>query len=338
MLINVSMFKTQAQSKLILAGEHSVVYGSSAITTRLAWATYCTIHQHPKGELVLVDGQAINWNRDSLIQHWQQLQQRHQRWQQDSRTPLLTQLSDLPLAVLARWQQSHALPNLSLHLKSDIPIGQGLGSSASLIIAMIHALNQATQTQLSLTEIQAMATHCEQLAHGKSSGLDVAAILLADRLRWKQGEFTSLPTDTALPGYLVDTGKAQSSTADCVGWVREHHASRQDLWSSMEAATEQIAQGLNLAHASTTLVEAVTHLHGCLTQLGVVPPKVQQFAQAAQALGWAGKLCGAGSISGEGGGFFWLLSHQDPRELCAEYGYPYWPLASLTAPSKGVNP
>lgn len=338
MLINVSMFKTQAQSKLILAGEHSVVYGSSAITTRLAWATYCTIHNHPKGELVLVDGQAISWNRDSLIQHWQQLQQRHQHWQQDSRTPLLTQLSDLPLAVLARWQQSHALPSLSLHLKSDVPIGQGLGSSASLIIAMIHALNQTTQTQLSLTEIQAMATHCEQLAHGKSSGLDVAAILLSDRLFWKQGQFTRLPTDNALPGYLVDTGKAQSSTADCVGWVREHHASRQDLWSSMEAATEQIAQSLNSAHESTALAEAVTHLHECLTQLGVVPPKVQQFTQAAQVLGWAGKLCGAGSISGDGGGFFWLLSEQDPSELCAEYGYPYWPLASLTAPFKGVNP
>ncbi|OZA94995.1 MAG: hypothetical protein B7X52_08055, partial [Thiotrichales bacterium 34-46-19] len=144
--------------------------------------------------------------------------------------------------------------------------------------------------------------------------------------------------DTALPGYLVDTGKAQSSTADCVGLVREHHASRQDLWSSMEAATEQIAQSLNLDHVSTVLAEAVTHLHECLTQLGVVPPKVQQFAQTAQALGWAGKLCGAGSISGEGGGFFWLLSEQDPSELCAEYGYPYWPLASLTEPSKGANP
>lgn len=338
MLTNDNMFKTQAQSKLILAGEHSVVYGSSAITTRLAWATHCEVHHHPTGQLVLIDGQRLNWDRDSLIQHWQQLQQRHQQWQQDSRTPLLTQLSDLPLAVLARWQQSHALPNLSIHLNSDIPIGQGLGSSASLIIAMIHALNQATQTQLSLTEIQAMATECEQLAHGKSSGLDVAAILLADRLRWKQGQFTALPTETALPGYLVDTGKAQSSTADCVGWVRKHHASRQDLWSSMETATEKIAQSLNLAHASTALAETVNDLHECLTQLGVVPPKVQQFTQAAQALGWAGKLCGAGSISGEGGGFFWLLSNQDPSELCAEYGYPYWPLASLTAPSKGANP
>lgn len=332
------MFSSQAQSKLILAGEHSVVYGSSAITTRLTWATRCDIQTSETGALHLSNGQEIHWDSHSLNLHWQQLQQRHQQWQQDSRTPLLTQLSDLPLAVLARWQQTTVLPSLSIHLKSDIPIGQGLGSSASLIIAMIHALNQVTQTQLSLTEIQNIATECEQLAHGKSSGLDVAAILLSDRLVWKQGQFTALATDTPLTGYLVHTGKAQSSTADCVGWVRKYHASRQDLWSSMQTATEKIAQGLNLAHASTALTEAVNHLHECLTQLGVVPPKVQQFTQAAQVLGWAGKLCGAGSISGEGGGFFWLLSEQDPSELCAEYGYPYWPLASLTAPSKGVNP
>jgi mevalonate kinase len=288
--------------------------------------------------LHLSNCQEINWDSHSLNLHWQQLQQRHQQWQKDSRTPLLTQLSDLPLAVLARWQQHYELPSLSIHLRSDIPIGQGLGSSASLIIALIQGLCQATANPLSTLQIQQMSTECEQLAHGKSSGLDVAAILLSDRLVWKQGQFSALATDTALPGYLVHTGKAQSSTADCVGWVRKHHASRQDLWSSMETATEKIAQSLNLAHASTALAETVNDLHECLIQLGVVPPKVQQFTQAAQALGWAGKLCGAGSISGEGGGFFWLLSEQDPSELCAEYGYPYWPLASLTEPSKGTNP
>ena len=337
MLTNDNMFSSQASSKLILAGEHSVVYGTSAITTRLAWATYCDIQTSDTGALHLSNGQEINWDSHSLNLHWQQLQKRHQHWQQDSRTPLLTQLSDLPLAVLARWQQTTVLPSLSIHLKSDIPIGQGLGSSASLIIAMIHTLAKATNTPLSQPDIQDMATQCEQLAHGKSSGLDVAAILLSDRLVWKQGQFTALATDTALPGYLVHTGKAQSSTADCVGWVRKHHASRQDLWSSMETATEKIAQSLNLAHASTALAETVNDLHECLIQLGVVPPKVQQFAQSVQALGWAGKLCGAGSILGDGGGFFWLLSEQDPSELCAEYGYPYWPLASLTAPSKGVK-
>lgn len=337
MLINANMFSSQAPSKLILAGEHSVVYGASAITTRLAWATHCEISHDNTGQLWLGDGQAVSWNSDSLVQHWQQLQQRHQHWQQDAKTPLLTQLSDLPLAVLARWQQTYELPTLSIHLKSDIPIGQGLGSSASLIIAMIRALAKATNSQLSQSDIQDMATECEQLAHGKSSGLDVAAILLSDRLVWKQGQFTELPTDTTLPGYLIHTGKAKSNTADCVGWVRKHHAARYDLWSSMEAATKQIAQGLNQAHALTALAQPVNQLHQCLTQLGVVPKKVQQFAQSALALGWSGKLCGAGSITGEGGGFFWLLSAQAPNKLCAEYGYNYWPLASLTAPSIGVN-
>jgi len=326
------MFSSHAQSKLILAGEHSVVYGASAITTRLSWKTQCALYPSDHGELRLTDGQVILWDQAHLAHHWQKLMQAHQHWQTHATTPILTQLSDLPLAVLARWQQSHPLPNLSLHLHSDIPIGQGLGSSASLIIAMINALNQATQAQLSLTERQAMATECEQLAHGKSSGLDVAAILLSDRLLWKQGQFTHLSTDTALSGYLVHTGKAQSSTADCVGWVRKYHANNQERWFSMNKATEQLAQHLNQSHSLPLLADAVTHLQRCLTQLGVVPAKVQQFAQAAQTQGWAGKLCGAGSMTGEGGGFFWLLSEQAPSELCAEYGYPYWSLASLTAP------
>lgn len=325
------MFSSQAPSKLILAGEHSVVYGTSAITTRLAWATHCDIQAANTGSLRLSDGQETQWNSLSLREHWQQLQQRHQMWQQDASQPLLTQLSDLPLAVLALWQQHHDLPPLSIRLRSEIPIGQGLGSSASLIIALIQGLCKATTTPLSTAQIQQMATQCEQLAHGKSSGLDVAAILFSDRLHWKQGKATELSTRYPLPGYLVFTGKTESSTADCVGWVKQHHAQRHELWSAMEEATEQMALAFDQSQSLTGLTKPVEALQNCLAALGVVPEKVQGFAQSAKALGWSGKLCGAGSIQGDGGGFFWLLADQEPQTLCQTFGYDYWRLSDLSA-------
>lgn len=325
------MFSSQAPSKLILAGEHSVVYGATAITTRLAWATHCNIQTSNTGVLHLSNGQAIDWNSHSLSLHWQQLQRRHQQWQQNASQPLLTQLSDLPLAVLALWQQHHDLPPLTIALCSEIPIGQGLGSSASLIIALIQGLSQATATPVSLSQIQQMATQCEQLAHGKSSGLDVAAILFSDRLQWKQGKITELPTRYPLPGYLVFTGKAQSTTADCVGWVKQHHANNETLWSRMNHLSEQIAACLDEPDSRLALAQPIHSLQTCLVTLGVVPKPVQAFAQYALERGWAGKLCGAGSIGGDGGGFFWLLADQEPQSLCQTFGYDYWRLSDLSA-------
>lgn len=324
------MVSAQAPSKLILAGEHSVVYGATAITTRLAWATHCDIQAANTGSLHLSDEQETQWNSRRLAEHWQQLQQRHQQWQQDASQPLLTQLSDLPLAVLALWQQHHDLPPLTIGLRSEIPIGQGLGSSASLIIALIQGLSRATATPLSVAQIQQMATQCEQLAHGKSSGLDVAAILFSDRLHWKQGITTELPTRYPLPGYLVFTGKAQSTTADCVGWVKQHHANNETLWSRMNHLSEQITVCLDEPDSGLALAQPIHSLQTCLVTLGVVPKSVKAFAQSALERGWAGKLCGAGSIRGDGGGFFWLLADQEPQTLCQAFGYDYWRLSDLS--------
>jgi mevalonate kinase len=320
------MFSSQASSKLILAGEHGVVYGGSALTTRLIWETRCQLSTATQAHLKLNDGSEQDWRPDTLHQHWQTLQARHQDWQATN-NPIIQNLFDLPLAVLAWWQTHYTLPSLAIHLQSDIPIGQGLGSSASLIIAMLKGLMQASGISFTLQQLQTAATELEQLAHGKSSGLDVAAILLADRLFWQPTQITLLP-NYPLTGYLVDTGKANSSTADCVGWVKQH-AKNKPLWATMESATRTLKQALS-DNALNAQQQAIQTLHQLLCSLGVVPKKVAQFASAAQQQGWSGKLCGAGSIRGDGGGFFWLLADAEPDTLCHEYGYQYWRLSELS--------
>lgn len=324
------MFSSQASSKLILAGEHGVVYGGSALTTRLAWMTSCHFSTSAKPNLILNDGSQHIWHPQMLYQHWNTLLARHQAWQK-THLPILTKLSDLPLAVLAWWQAHYPLPSLSIEIQSDIPIGQGLGSSASLIIAMLKGLMQASNTALTQQQIQVAATELEQLAHGKSSGLDVAAILLSDRLFWQPTQSTILPA-YQLTGYLIDTGKANSNTSDCVGCVKQYATSTQ-LWNTMEKATLTLRQALADNHLKEQQ-QGIKTLHQVLCSLGVVPDKVVSFAAEAQQQGWAGKICGAGSIQGDGGGFFWLLADREPDALCHAYGYRYWPLNELTSIAK----
>ena len=279
--------------------------------------------------LTLTDSTQVSWTSATLDAHWQRLSARHQAWQADATTPLLKHLADLPLAVFAWWQQHYVLPTLNCKIRSDIPIGQGLGSSASLIIALLRGLSALTETTLSHEDYQSAGTELENLAHGKSSGLDVAAILTSVRTSWQAGKASALPY-FPLQGYLINTGKAQSNTADCVGYVREHHQDNQSLWLDFSQKTEQLEDALTRQNIKE-IGNLASLIQRNLCQIGVVPQRVQSFAQQAQEhYGWRGKLCGAGSIKGDGGGFFWLLADKEPKSLCAQFGYDYWLLSEVS--------
>jgi mevalonate kinase len=323
------MLTSSAPAKLILAGEHAVIYGSPAITTRLNWQTYCDLSLSTSNRLGLTNATDVGWTSAALDAHWLALKARHRAWQTDRSTPLLKHLADLPLAVFAWWQQHYVLPTLNCQIRSDIPIGQGLGSSASLIIALLRGLSALTETALSHEDYQSAGTELENLAHGKSSGLDVAAILTGDRTSWQHKNATVLPY-FPLTGYLINTGKAQSNTADCVGYVRQHHQDNQALWQDFSQITLALQAAL-IRHNSDEINRSVAHIQTNLCKIGVVPARVQTFTKLAQQdYGWNGKLCGAGSISGDGGGFFWLLADKEPKSLCEQFGYDYWLLSELS--------
>ncbi len=329
MRISVSMLTSSAPAKLILAGEHAVIYGSPAITTRLNWQTYCDLSLSTSNRLGLTNATEVGWTETTLDAHWQALKARHRAWQTDRSTVLLQALADLPLAVFAWWQQHYVLPTLNCQIRSDIPIGQGLGSSASLIIALLRGLSALTETTLSHEDYQSAGTELENLAHGKSSGLDVAAIITSDRSRWHHSKATAL-ANFPLMGYIVDTGKAQHNTSDCVGYVREHHQDNQSLWLDFSQKTAQLEDALTRQNTKE-IGNLVSLIHRNLCQIGVVPQRVQSFAQQAQEqYGWSGKLCGAGSLAGNGGGFFWLLADREPKALCQQFGYTYWLLSELS--------
>lgn len=329
MRISVSMLTSSAPAKLILAGEHAVIYGSPAITTRLNWQTYCDFSLSTSNRLGLTNATEVGWTETTLDAHWQRLSARHQAWKSNHTIQLLQDFVDLPLAVLAWWQKHYPLPTLNCQIRSDIPIGQGLGSSASLIIALLRGLSALTAIALSNETMQQSATELENLAHGKSSGLDVAAILTSVRTSWQAGKASALPY-FPLQGYLINTGKAQSNTADCVGYVREHHQDNQSLWLDFSQKTEQLEDALTRQNIKE-IGNLVSLIQRNLCQIGVVPQHVQSFAQQAQEhYGWRGKLCGAGSIKGDGGGFFWLLADKAPKSLCAQFGYDYWLLSEVS--------
>jgi mevalonate kinase len=320
------MLISKAPAKLIVAGEHGVLYGTPALTIPLQWHTQCHWQENPNATLKSDSQKPLYYDHTFLLAHWQKMQLRHQTWQNDPRHDMLQDGYDLPLTVLAWWQHYYPLACLSCDIRSNIPIGSGLGSSASLILAMLRGLAEWHQVSLSPNTLQDIATELEHFAHGKSSGLDVAAIQYNQGLWWSQSQATPI-TITPLKGYLINTGKPQSSTADCVRHVRAHHAHHHEIWQQMEQTIYQLKDKLL---TQTNIASEVAQLQATLTTIGIVPQKVQVFTQAIEAFGWAGKQCGAGSITGEAGGFYWLLTDREPIEICRRFAYPYWSLDDLS--------
>ena len=110
--------------------------------------------------------------------------------------------------------------NLRIIIDSSIPSSRGLGSSAAVSVAIIKALFQAFDTDLSNDILYRFARMAEDIHHHRSSGLDVNAVCAGKPLYFKKGE-DSVYFDIRFDGVLVicDTG-IMGHTSEAVKQVR----------------------------------------------------------------------------------------------------------------------
>jgi mevalonate kinase len=81
---------------------------------------------------------------------------------------------------------------------------------------------------------------------------------------------------------------------------------------------------------------SVTENHKLLAKIGVVPEKVQVFLNAIQQAGGAGKICGAGAVSGQKAGIVLVIIEDEIvlQQLCQHYEYSILPIKGVT---RGVH-
>ena len=263
-----------APGKLILCGEHAVVYGHRAIAFAVDLSTTVTV----------IPG--IGPTRVLAVE--------------DSRVTEAAQL-----ALGSNWVVS---------LKSTIPIGRGMGSSAALAVALVRAHNP----NLFFDEVFQRARPVEQLFHGNPSGLDVAVCALGGVLLFRRPcEIQSLPR---LQWQVVVLDSQQkASTAQLVGQVAARRRQVDPIIRQIGDLVEEAATALD---DPIVLGEILTENHTLLTQIGVSNQCLNELVQLAITCGaWGAKLSGAG-----GGGVVLALI-ADPGPLLAEAnrrGVPAW--------------
>ncbi len=258
-----------AFGKVILCGEHAVVYGHPAVAGALSLTVRAQAEPAAETRLELPD------------------------WQLDVRAGDDSQLGR---ALLRICSELGGQP-LAFQASADVPLGVGLGSSAALSVALTRAGAAALGKMLELAEVERIANRAEEIFHERPSGIDVA---LAARggLGWfsRADGFTAISCQPvriaiALSGQPKDTG---ARVADVAARRARAPEAIDRVLADIGALSRQAIDALR-EHRPDDLASAVRDNQRLLASLGVSTLLLDELVALALAAGSPGaKLTGAG--------------------------------------------
>ena len=285
------MTVASAPGKIILFGEHAVVYGRPAIAVPVT-----QVH---------ADVEVAESSRPGIWIHAPNV---------ELDAELNTLPSDHPLAAVIHnlffslGISPHPLPSptgrgskgegLDITINSTIPVASGLGSGAAVSVALVRALSSALGHPLSGDQVSAFAYEIERLHHGTPSGIDNTVITYARPVYFIKGH----PIETLKVGrpftlVIGDTG-IPAPTKQSVGDVRR-------LWTKNNLRMEQVFDEISqISLMARRIIESghpemlgdlMNQNHAFLQEMTVSSPELDSLARAARAAGALGaKMSGGG--------------------------------------------
>ncbi len=292
----------RAVGKVILCGEHAVVYGRPALAVPVTQVTAEAVVE--PGEL----GAGLVLCAANLGEE----------------VRLSPAGAENPLAVAARLTLAHlglAEPDWRVTIRSTIPVASGLGSGAAVSAALVRGLAAAAGRTLPPEDVSALAYEVEKLHHGTPSGIDNTVIAYEQPVYFVRGRPPE-PFAIGSPFRLAiaDSG-ISSPTRVTVGDVRrawEQTPARYEALFDRVAAVVEAARTVIAGGCPAELGPLLDDNHALLQEIGVSCERLDVLAAAARAAGALGaKLSGGGR-----GGNLIALVEDDTAEavsasLCA---------------------
>lgn len=282
-----------ACGKVILFGEHAVVYGRPAIAV----------------PVTQVQAQAtVEESGDHLILIARDLGQEH-RWGNEP-SKELEPLVTLVEATL-RYLRVNEPPPLRITLTSTIPIARGLGSGAAVATALVRGVSQHLGHELAPQEVSRLVYEAERFYHGTPSGIDNTVIAYEKAIWFVKGqEPETLTLGQPLDLVIADSG-IKSPTKKIVQAVRQAYDREpqrfEKLLDKIGILVDKARQAL-LQGDLQKVGELVSANHGLLRAMGVSLPILDTLVKAAEkARALGAKLSGAG----RGGSVIVLVKPQD---------------------------
>merc|ERR1712062_850816 len=291
-----------APGKVILSGEHSVVYNRRAIATTLSLRLTIRLERCQTNTIALISQSFSVSISIELYNQW------NHEFDGYGRGAILA-ITALVYLCLQVYRED--IPSLSITVTSQLQSG-GLGSSAAFSVALSAALmTDSGVIELSgenhiysLEEkhrINELSRKCENIFHGRCSGIDNTIVTYGGAIDWSGGgEFRQLEVIHAPRVLVVDT-HVERSTSKLVELVRNRRERQmsivENIFNAIDAIVDKLVALFNCAdniysyNNQKELFEMNQHL---LSSLGVSHASLDVIVSAASEVGLAGKLTGAG--------------------------------------------
>jgi mevalonate kinase len=289
----------KAPGKIILFGEHAVVYGQPAIAIPInkVFATARVIPDIP-GNINQVHIKAPDIQLDINLSD-------------------LNKEHPLALAIqlaLDAVKLGH-VPALTLMVSSTIPIAAGMGSSAAITIAIIRAITDFLGKHLTADEVSSLAFEVEKIHHGTPSGIDNQVIAHQKPIFFcHQKPIEQINVLEPTYWVIADTGE-KSSTKDTVADVRKLYnadpKTYHEIFVEIGKIVTQARYALNTGDTKQ-LGQLMNENQALLERINVSGPKLEKLIAAANHAGAFGaKLSGGG----RGGNMIALAPSQDTQSI-----------------------
>lgn len=283
----MSTVHATAVAKLIIAGEHAVVYHRPALAVPLPDITaHVTVTPLPAGSGCRVVSPDVHRTAQLGVDD----------------DPLLDLIAD----VLAAWNVTP--PDAELLIHSHIPIASGMGSGAAVATAIVKALARWFQRTPSTHDINTLVFRSEQRLHGTPSGIDNTVIAYNRPISFcrqlpapdgtpRPPRIATLVIAQPITLVVADTGD-RSPTHLAVAGVRARRTSAPAHYDALFDAIAAVTQlsAMALASGDSALLGAACRQnHTLLQHIGVSSAHLDALVVAAEKAGaYGAKLSGAG--------------------------------------------
>ncbi len=280
-----STVSSRAPGKIILSGEQFVVLGAPAVAMAVNLYSRIEVRPSQSGRIEVTADIPLHLVGDAD-------KELSARENQELLEPLRLAASATLDHLATRGRSVHVDANC------QIPIGAGLGSSASTTVATISAVAKSRSTRLNRREIFELAFIPENYLHGQPSGVDQATCTYGGIIQFKKPSKIKVISVERPPTILVCDSGVHRSTKALVGSVvkrsREQTERFQTHLGEVTAISNAVVKALK-SEDDDELGSLMDRNHKLLRQIGVSTPGLDRLVAEARKAGALGaKLTGAG--------------------------------------------
>ncbi len=241
--------KKNVSGKVILAGEHAVVYDKMALAASMSLGVTVNVVESGGSE----------------------------------KNPLIRKAIEV----------AGGDENINVDIRSELPIGSGLGSSAAVAAATIRVVREYLGKPIDNDELFTLTMECEKLAHGNPSGLDPVTAIYGGLIAYAKGQpFERLNIKKPIKLLLINTGKPEESTKEMIELVA-NNKNKDEIIDRIGDLTTEFKMLLESGQDVSVLLNRNGLL---LEELGVVGTKAMVLSNEIRNLGGSVKIAGAGGV------------------------------------------